>query len=249
MIKCLLLGKRNAQVWVSALLYLLISIVVLTLILVAGIPLIKNMGDKAYFDKTKNEFSSIDKVIKDVAVEGEGSQRVIPLEIKKGKLIVGDNKLLWWFKTNADILSHKTKVEEGNVITLSGIDVDCYETKNSYIIENSHILVNFTKKLKVNGTLQPLNSSELINLIKWKHSNKTVPGFFTFVVNNDPNTTIGYGRTEVNNCGTKKEYVEFEAYFYYVNASIDGYSGNFSYKIIIKLDANSDYITPKLVLI
>ena len=224
-------------------LYLLISVVVLILVLEAGIPLIKNMGDKSYFEKTKKDFTSLDDTIKQVAEEGEGSQRVIPLEVRKGSLSVKDNKLFWEFNTEADILSHKSQVEEGTIITMADIDVACMEKDSYYIIENSHLWLNLTKAgTSSNHTW--LNSSEIINTLKWKHTNSTAEGIFTFMINNDPTTTVGKGYTLIENCGYKKDFVKFNAYFYNVSASF----GNISYLLTLELDASSDYVMPKIVL-
>ena len=79
----------KGQVWISAVLYIAIGIVAISLILSAGLPLIYKMRDRNTVMQTKDLLHTFDSSIRQVASEGLGSQRVLdPVIIKGGKLSV-----------------------------------------------------------------------------------------------------------------------------------------------------------------
>ena len=71
--------KRRAQIWVSAILYILITVVAVIIILEAGNPIVNGLRDRTAFSKTKDAMQVLDQYIMDVAEGGPGSQRVVPL--------------------------------------------------------------------------------------------------------------------------------------------------------------------------
>ena len=119
-------GKK-AQIWVSAVLYILITTIVLVIVIELGTPMLENMKDKSIFTRTKDNFVAIDKNIKDISEEGFGSQRTIPLEIQKGKIDVTDNLIKWEMETNADIIEPGSSIASGNLVISSNSDVSAKE--------------------------------------------------------------------------------------------------------------------------
>jgi len=75
-----------------------LGVVVITIILAAGVPMVQKMKDKNVFAQTKSLFYTIDKNIKDVASEGPGSKRYLsPLDVKAGTLAVdSENDMVKW---------------------------------------------------------------------------------------------------------------------------------------------------------
>lgn len=237
-VKRKLFGK--AQVWVSALLYLLISIIVVVLVLEAGLPLIQKMGDEAYYSKAKEDFSSIDKTIKEVSKEGKGSQRVVPLEIRKGELNVRDNQIYWEYETKAEILSHKTQTSQGNLVMSADADVNCENHGGYYIVKNTYLWLNLSKRGTETNYVS-MNSSELINELRWM--NKSTEGVFSFMLNNDSSTAYGNGYSYIEKCEHKMDKVFYKAKFYNVTAA------NMSYQLTFEMDSKSDYIQPSIKII
>jgi len=113
---------KRGDIWVSAVLYIALGIVAISLILAAAIPAINNMKDRNTVVQTKELLYSLDKSIRDVSSEGPGSQRDLsPLVIKAGKMYVdenGDNKIKWSMETKAFILEPDVKIKEGSVSIL-----------------------------------------------------------------------------------------------------------------------------------
>lgn len=107
--------KRGA-IWISAVLYVAVGVIVLSLLLSALLPLIEKIKDRNTFIQTKELFFTLDKTITTTAQEGPGSQRSLtPLTIAKGMLIVNDSTdtLIWEMKTRADVLSPGAMIQEG----------------------------------------------------------------------------------------------------------------------------------------
>ena len=83
--------SKKADVWVSAVLYFGLGIIVISLLLAAGLPAINKLRDKNVIIQTKEVFQVLDKNIRDVVRGGPGSQRVVSVDIKKGDFKIDGN--------------------------------------------------------------------------------------------------------------------------------------------------------------
>lgn len=95
---------KKGQLWVSAVLYIALGVVAITLVLSAGIPLINKMKDRSTVLEAKELMSALDTAINDVRREGSGSKRALsPVIIKGGSLLIDPKgeKLRWKLKTSA----------------------------------------------------------------------------------------------------------------------------------------------------
>ena len=135
----------KAQIWVSAILYILIITVVMVLVLNAGVPILQDLQDKTVFTRSKNTFLALNQHISEVSEEGIGSQRVVPVEVEKGYLELKDGALKWDLKTNARILESGQQIELGNLYISSNADVDSTEYANNYTLENTYLRAAFHK--------------------------------------------------------------------------------------------------------
>lgn len=227
---------RKAQIWISAVLYILIAVAVLVIVLEAGIPVIKGLREKATFSRAKETMISLDQQIRDVASEGLGSQRVVPLDIIDGKMSVEDNKLRWKLETETKILEPRTKISQGNLVITSDVDVSAAEKGNSFILENSKILVNFSR-IGSQSSFASINTSNLINYFEFKDSNARTNGTFSFSVNNSQATSTGTGYTQLLDSGSGLVGARVVAH---VNTT------NFDYDIEFRLDSKSDFVRAEL---
>lgn len=80
--------NKKGDVWVSAVLYFGLGIVVLTLVLSLGMPAVNRLRDKNVATQTKDVFATIDANIREVARGGPGTQRVLELGLSKGEVKV-----------------------------------------------------------------------------------------------------------------------------------------------------------------
>lgn len=93
--------KRKGSVWISAALYFGLGIVVLSIIIAAGTPVINKLRDKNVAIQTKEVFFKLDNNIREVARGGPGTQRLLHVEIKKGDLSFTEEGASWTYQTKA----------------------------------------------------------------------------------------------------------------------------------------------------
>lgn len=130
---------KKGDVWVSAILYFGLGIVVITILLVAGLPVINKLRDKNIVIQTKEVMHTIDQNVREVIKEGPGSQRVVSLNIKKGKIDVESNKIVWTYEgskipisePNENCENPAIEVAEGklNIVTCNAAVAKTYNIK------------------------------------------------------------------------------------------------------------------------
>ncbi len=188
-------GKRGrkSQIWISAVLYILLVSVVIVIVVEGGTPIMNNLRDKSVFLQTRDNFVSLDKHIKDVSNAGPGSQRVVPLEIKKGELNIKNSQVKWEMDTKASIVQPKTSVKTGNLRLGMDSDVDAYERNNKLILENYYIRAVFYK-VGNESSYGTMNSTSILHSITYKTNNKTASGEFSFLIDDSLIESDGYSK-------------------------------------------------------
>lgn len=122
--------NKKGFVWVSAVLYIALGVVAISLVLSAGLPLINKMKDRNTVLQTKDVMHAIDTNIWQVRSEGVGSRRFLePVIIKGGKLMIfnDENRVVWEMKTKAKIMEacptgkieDWCKQSEGNLLMIA----------------------------------------------------------------------------------------------------------------------------------
>ena len=243
--------NRKSQLWISAILYILIIVVAITLILSVGIPIINEMRDKIAFNRAKDTMLNLDQHIVDIASEGEGSQRIIPIEISAGKLKVENSQLIWEMDTGAEIVTSRSKIDIGNLVITSNANVQArtntYDTENgSFILETElgatdvvrgdTFLVNISKiGSEENWTY--INTSSLINYIQYK--NNTIDGTFSFSINDNSSSAFGTGYTVLVPSGNNTNLGRAKVVAH-INSSYA------SYDLELVLESYADFIAVKV---
>ena len=94
---------KKGDIWVSAILYFGLGIVIIGIILAAFTPVINRLRDKNIIVQTKGVFQVLDSNIREVAREGSGAQRPLTIDIRKGEFkIDNDNhKIIWTYPSKA----------------------------------------------------------------------------------------------------------------------------------------------------
>ncbi|MCX6710735.1 MAG: hypothetical protein NTZ02_01450 [Candidatus Woesearchaeota archaeon] len=239
--------KRRAQIWVSAILYILITVVAVIIILEAGNPIVNGLRDRTAFSKTKDAMQVLDQYIIDVAEGGPGSQRVVPLEISTGNVYIDNESLRWRIETDSKLMEPRTKVDLGNIAVISSITNESLSATESeqvcyYILENSKLRVNITVFGNVSKQFQncssDVNTSNLINSIILKENNNPASGTFSFMIGNDSSSGYGLGSTSLVRSGTN---LASSSIIVYVDST------KYDYAIELGLDSTSDFLTVKLI--
>lgn len=109
---------KKGDIWISAALYFGLGIVVLSLILSAGLPVINKLRDKNIIIQTKEIMFNLDNIIRDVARGGAGEQRVVNLDIKKGQFLINNDydTLNWTTEVNIQVSEIGIPYKESNII-------------------------------------------------------------------------------------------------------------------------------------
>lgn len=112
---------KKGEIWISAALYFGLGIIVITLILTAGMPVINKLQDRNTIIQTKDLMFILDNNIRDAINGGPGGQRYVEMEIKKGEFRFNnkENTVNWTFESRSPYSQEGVTIEEGslNIIT------------------------------------------------------------------------------------------------------------------------------------
>lgn len=130
---------RKGQLWISAVLYIALGVVAITLVLSAGLPLINKMKDRNTFLQAKEVLTVVDNAINDVKKEGIGSKRYLsPVIIKGGEMVLdkSNEKIRWKLRTNA-VMVEPCKPE--NLIDETIMLEDCLSPGKNLVLREGNL--------------------------------------------------------------------------------------------------------------
>ncbi len=168
---------KKGDIWIATVIYIAIGVIIITLIVAAGVPLINDMRDRNTFVQSKEVMHTIDEAITQVVSDGPGSRRALnPIIIKKGELSIltkeKGNMLFWQMQT-------KAKIQEISPTTIGDNKIVIKE-KNLEVIEyNDPLLVDYFI-VKINTDY----SKRYVNLITEGESSK-LTGNFGLIISNE----------------------------------------------------------------
>ena len=102
---------KKGDIWVSAVLYFALGVLILGIVLAATLPVIKQLKDKNVIVQTKNLMSDLDENIRSVYREGPGSQRSLEITINKGEFVINDDLNLVSFTMKSSFQESELGVE------------------------------------------------------------------------------------------------------------------------------------------
>ena len=227
--------SKKGQIWISAVLYFLIATVAVLIILSAGTPLLAKMKDKTMFAKTKDTMVNLDKHIQDVASEGQGSQRLITVELGEGTMKIENNQLKWDLDTETEIIEPRTKASLVNYVVCTNCDVSTSITDEYFILNNTRISV-YLNKIGNSTDWATINTSNLIEKIILLENDAEINGTFYFELINYSSTN-GTGYTTLLDSGDMLDSATVLAHF---NTT------NFEYDLELTLDSQADFLATKI---
>ena len=109
--------KKRGAIWISAVLYMGLGIMVLSMVLAVGLPAVQQMKDRYTIKETKNLMLVFDENIRTVYQEGPGSQRVVDLKIGRGTFEINEDedKISWSLQTKVPASQPGEVANEGNL--------------------------------------------------------------------------------------------------------------------------------------
>ncbi len=113
--------EKRGAIWVSAILYMALGIVILVIVLAAGLPAINKMKDSYTAKQTKDLMIKLDDNIRAVFHEGVSSQRIVDLKIGRGIFIINEtsDQITWELESSAIISEIGQQIDEGNLQILT----------------------------------------------------------------------------------------------------------------------------------
>jgi hypothetical protein len=138
--------NSRGGIWVSAILYFAMGVILLTIILAAGLPAISKMKDSYTVRQTKDLMITLDSNIRTIYHEGPGSQRTVNINIGRGEFFIkeADDYIQWDIESSAIISEVDVPIQEGSLQILtssSGVD-DSYGV--SLILNYTELGLNLT---------------------------------------------------------------------------------------------------------
>ncbi|MEK6862083.1 MAG: hypothetical protein AABY07_09035 [Nanoarchaeota archaeon] len=136
---------KKAEIWISAVLYMALGVILLSVILAVGVPAVNKARDKAAITQTKEVFVKLDQNIRAVYNEGPGSQRPVQIEIGRGQFSIDNTneEISWELETQSLLSQPGIPIQEGNLIVL---------TQETSIKENYLVILklNYLSTLDIN---------------------------------------------------------------------------------------------------
>jgi hypothetical protein len=225
---------------ISAVIFIGLTLAVAVIVYNSGMPVVLRMQHAAAIERMKGVFSDIDKIVEDVASEGNGSKRTASLRFDIGKFTVNgsSDKIYWDFESENVIASPRTSVSFGNVIFGSKLETSAYEGNYqgtaAYVLENEHIRVYF-KKIGSPSSPQAYSTSQLLLGIYQKDLGQWMPlQSLELSLDNSDISKSGTGYTTIEQAGTDLPYASVSAY---MDSSYANYFLNFT------LESGMDFLT------
>jgi len=148
---------KKGDIWISAVLYIALGIILLSIVLAIGIPTIQKMQDNNLAKQTKEIMLTMDSNIRSVYNQGPGAQTQLKIKIGKGDLniVVSEtdpDTIKWTTRTKAILSEPDIEVSEGNLKILTANSVQEGEYDLSLTLEYSQLDLQFDGINPIRGT-------------------------------------------------------------------------------------------------
>lgn len=226
--------RKGISPLIAGVLYFAIAMAGVTIVVQTGSPALTKMKDVAAIDQAKDTLSNLDRIITLVSEEGRGSARVVPLQIKKGIIVVspGTDTISYEIETSADVVSPRTKRQIGGLVFSSEANVRAYNDSSSWILENEHLRVNISM-VGSSVSYAPINSSALVAEMYFKDKATALDGSISILLDDNPASETGNGYTYAEELGLNLPRGRVVAYMNTTDAA---------YKLYFTLQSGSDFL-------
>lgn len=145
--------RKRGDIWISAVIYIALGIVILTIVLAAGLPMISKMKDTYTAKQTKEIMLTFDSNIRSVYNQGPGAQTQVKLKIGRGELEINENtnSIIWSTRTKAILSEPDITIQEGDLKILTANSAQQGEYDLYLTLEYSQINLTYSGE-NVKGT-------------------------------------------------------------------------------------------------
>jgi hypothetical protein len=217
---------------VSMSLVFLMVVMALGIVITIGTPTINSAAESLEIKNAQDDMRFIDTYIRSAAAEGRDATRVYKFSSPKTfESIPGEGAVQFSKDVQSNYMEYMTRTYSGNLLSITGSNVDCYETSEygiPYLVaENDKVKAYFRK---ISGQI---DSGNVLAKIVQKTNNVTI--FFgnsSVVIDNDPSVAVGTGYTEISFPGTRRPLCQIRAFV----------DSTMNYDIYYKLYAGADFL-------
>ncbi len=227
---------------ISGVIYIALMITATIIAYNAFLPSIKKLQEAGIAQQMEKAMAEIDGKIAAVAGEASGSRRLVPVEIKAGRLVANGSQdaVYWEMQANAMIASPRTARKTGNILFGSQLDTKAYETSYkgipAYAMENEHLLM-YIRKIGGRERYSPIDTSGIILNILQKDTSKWLDGEVSIKVDDKDSSGRGMGYTALEETGNNQPYATAIAFV----ASAEG-----NYTVYFILESGADFLQVKV---
>jgi hypothetical protein len=261
------MSRKGVSVYVSAVIYTAIVVVGIGIVLKAGIPAISAMKDVATLSQAKDMLSDLDAYIQEVASEGRGSSRIVPVEIRRGVLTVkGEEDIIdFCLDTKSKIVAPRSVTKEGNLYIASNVELRACEGNTTdclcktgepscYVMENSYLYVELAKIGDADAGIKvPYQMEDVVRIVQIADGTKTFCNKdyanlecekinISVTVNGGIDYVLYGGYTKLKEAGSYLPYGNVIAYMEMYNPDLDR---NESYEAHFILESKTDFLQIK----
>jgi len=186
------MGQHGQTPIISAVLYTLISLIVLSIVLNTANPVLEELQEVGEIRKSQELMKNLDEIISVVATEGEGSSRDLSITISGEELEVdmdADSLSISTY-TTAKMVSPRYKKKEGNYFMGAHSDMDAFNASwgdvNIRLMRNDRIYFA-VKKLDSNTEMK---LKDLVIKMRALDSNKDLNAQMDFYVDDTQNDDV-----------------------------------------------------------
>lgn len=189
--------------------YVLVILIVfsgISLILFLGMPMIERARESSIISESLENIKLISKTIEEVASEGIGSFRSLPLKITDGEYRVNEktNSIEFYYSPK-NYLPEPGFLKEDDILLISGknaiskeFDLDG-DDEDEIVLENEFLRVGIVKRGNEQN-YEFINTSKLIKIINFKLKNfDLIPSDTSIFIDDKEESSYGYGYSEALN--------------------------------------------------
>ncbi len=227
-------GKRGQSPIISAILYMLVSIIVVSIVLQIGVPYLNRLRAYSEIKNLEETMIDLDETISIVATEGEDSQRKVSISLSEDSMDVnGESEMIFVKKeTTARVMNPRSRKSQGNYFKGVSLDTDCYSGTvndlNVLIMENQHIYFAI-RKLDSNTEMK---TRGVVELMRFKGENADLNARVDFFADSHAGANVNIS-TDFVKSGYNEGWCEAKA-----SVFGDGYQ----YEVHFRLESGADFV-------
>lgn len=151
---------KRGEIWVSAALYTALGLILITVILSVGMPFVNKIKSRNTILQTKNILFEMDKLIREVELEGVGSRRPFFVEIQEGDFLIEDEgikeRIIWKIisEDRLGIESGNSVGEEGPLIEEGSLNIQSRRVGQGYEI---NLWLDYKEDIDIKSNLKQLS--------------------------------------------------------------------------------------------